>query len=370
MKYHLFSLFSLLYLGLAAQEISESKRFMSLGEKQAYKIILPNQKQGVAIKLTHSYLKDLKAESVKPPKDINEIIYKNLFLKNVDQASVLHCIIEQEGPNVGWTGFFLNEKDTTSLTNPDAIHSFMKSIYNQSMLNLYSDSIDRQKHKLKDVENKLKDLSKDASKNDKEINNAKREIADAEKDIEKKEANIKALSGKMEGLMTTIKDAEGKLSEAKKDMENVNQLENTLEKLIDKDKEMNKRLKGLQKDPVGNANLIVAQNQDIAQNAEMVRQQKEEFTLREKAAKSNLKAAEKNLEKAKCDLKDTEKDIKSENKNIQKLNDIISKNKRSIDDSKDAISKFENENKGKVEEEIKKEKQELERLESTQNQYK
>jgi DNA repair exonuclease SbcCD ATPase subunit len=351
-------------------EILVEKRLMSLGENSANKIILPNQQVSRIEKITARFLKSNSAESIKPPKNSKEFIYKSVFLKDVTTPNFLYYIIEQQGPNVGWTGFFFNEKDTSELTNGEAINAFLSAIYKLSMFSLYEDSIDIQSSILKDAENRLKDLEKSATKNDKNINKSKKDIADSEKEIEKSNTKIKQTTEQLKDLNNSVKEAEAKLKEAQAEMGKVDQLEKTLDDLEKRAKEMSKRLKDLSKDPTGNGNMILAQNQDIAQNAEMIKNQQIELLAAEKAAKNNLKNAEKSLGKAKDNLKDAEKTIKAENKNIDKSKDDIADKKNEIENSSEEIKKIENKEKLGAIEIIEKEKAKLDLLKKAQSQYK
>jgi chromosome segregation ATPase len=351
-------------------EITEEKRLMSLGEKNCFKVQIPYQTTSNVEKITTKYLKSQSAESVKVAKGSNEIVYKSLFLKDIKTPSLLYFILEQQGNNVGWKGFFINEKDSINQENTASIHNFMQNIYKLSMLSLYEDSITMQSKALKEAENKLKNLAKDAQKNDKNVNKSKREITDSEKEIEKSQENVKQTTAKIEELTSAIKEAESKLKTAESEMEKVNQLEITLKDLLKKDKEMNKRIKDLSKDPAANANLIQAQNQDLLLNTEMIKNQQQEFIAAEKTGKANLKIAEKGLDKAKDNLKNAEKTIKSENKNIQKAKDnIVDKNKE-VDDAASEVNRFQTKEKAEAEEEIKKEKLKLDILKEAQNIYK
>lgn len=351
-------------------EILIEKRLMSLGEKSANKIILPNQQVSRIVKITAKYLKSNYAETIKAPKNSNESIYKSVFLKDITTSCFLYFIVEQQGTNVSWTGFFFNEKDTTEISNSSSINLFLNNIYKLSMHSLYEDSIDMQSEILNEAEARLKDLGKSATKNDKCINKSKKEIAEAEKEIESSNAKIKLASEQIEPLNKSIKEAEAKLKEAVAEMEKVNQLEKTLKDLLKRDKEMNKRLKELEKDPATNANMILAQNQDIQLNAEMVKNQKNEFLAVQKIAKTNLKSAEKALDKAKDNLKEAEKTIKNENKNINKAKDNIVDKNKTIENSSAEINKIESKEKADASEVIKKEKAKLDLLKETQSQYK
>lgn len=92
---------------------------MSIGERICYKVLIPHQTVSSVEKIVSKYLKSQSAESVKIPKGSNEIVYKSVFLKEVKTPTFLHFIVEQQGSNVGWTGFFLNVKTlTTRRTRP------------------------------------------------------------------------------------------------------------------------------------------------------------------------------------------------------------------------------------------------------------
>jgi chromosome segregation ATPase len=371
MKFYITFLFYICIQSLLAQspEITEEKRLMSLGERTCYKVQIPYQTASTVEKITNKYLKSQTAESVKAPKGSNEIIYKSVFLKEVKTPNFLYFMVEQQGSNVGWTGFFLNEKDSTNLENTASIQSFVQNIYKLSMVELYEDSINMQSKALKEAENNLKDLSKDAQKNDKTANKSKRQISDAEKEIAKSQENLKQTTAQLEGFTAAIKAAESQLKTAESEMGNVNQLEKTLKDLLKRDKEMNKRLKELEKDPAANANLILAQNQDLMLNKDMVKNQQQEFQAAEKIGKANLKSAEKSLDKAKDNLKEAEKTIKSENKNIQKAKDIMVEKNKEIDDSESELNRFQTKEKSEAEEKIKKEKLKLDLLKETQSLY-
>lgn len=365
------AIFICYYFVASTQEISELKRVISFGEKQGYKIILPNRKVSDVVNMTNKFLKNQDAESLKSPKGSNELIYKKVFLKNSMEPNILCALIEQEGNQVAWLGFFFKEKDSVLLdsSHKAAIHIFLNSIYKKSMFDLYEDSISRQSKALSQAENKVRDLSKQANQNDKNINKSKKEISFAEGDISKSETKISTLTSQLSTLELAVKDAETKLKDAQSEMEKTKQLEIALKDLIRKDKEMNKRLSELEKDAVSNANLITAQNQDISKNAEAIRLQQEQFIAAERLAKTNLKDAEKNLNKAKEDLKDAEKTIKSEKKAVEKSQERISKNKKTIDDSTSKLSSIQNQERNVADEEVKKEREKLEKLKETQKQY-
>ena len=372
MKFWFSFIFAFYLQSLLAQnpEIREEKRLMSIGERICYKLLIPHQTVSSVEKIVSKYLKSQSAESVKIPKGSNEIVYKSVFLKEVKTPTFLHFIVEQQGSNVGWTGFFLNGKDSTNQENKTSIRSFVQNVYKLSMFALHEDSIIMQSKELREAETKLKNLSKDARKNDKNTIKAKREIADLEKEIKMSQKSIKQTTAQLESLTAAIAEVESKLKTAESKMGKVNQLEKTLKDLLKRDKEMNKRLNELEKNPTANANLILAQNQDLLLNADMVKNQQQEFQAEEKIGKANLKSAEKSLDKARDNLKDAEKTIKSENKNIQKAKDIIVDKNKEIDDSESEVNRFQNKDKAEVEEKIKKEKLKLELLKDKQSLYK
>ena len=101
---------------------------MSLGERICYKVLIPHQTVSSVEKIVSKYLKSQSAESVKIPKGSNEIVYKSVFLKEVKTPTFLHFIVEQQGSNVGWTGFFLNEKDSTNQENKTSIQGFVQNV--------------------------------------------------------------------------------------------------------------------------------------------------------------------------------------------------------------------------------------------------
>lgn len=371
MKFWSSFIFTFYLQSLLAQnpEITEEKRLLSLGEKTCYKMQIPQQALPSVEKIVRKYLKNQSAESVKVPKASNEIIFKSVFLNEINTPHLLYFILEQQGSNVGWTVIFLNEKDSTNQANKASIQSFMQNIYKLSMIALYEDSIIMQSKALTEAETKLKNLSKDAQKNDKNTIKAKRDIADSEKEIEKSQKNIKQITAQLEGLTAAIGKAESNLKTAESEIGKVNQLEKTLKDILKRDKEMNKRLNELEKDPAANVNLIVAQKQDLMLSAEMIKNHKQEFLAEEKIGKDNLKSAEKILTKAKDNLNRAGKMIKTENKNIQKAKDNIVDKTKEIDDSEIEANRFHTKEKLNTEEEINKEKLRLELLKDKQSLY-
>jgi len=351
-------------------ETKEVKRFMSLGEKSGYKLVLPNQELSKVEKINKEFLKDQNAEILKSPKGSNEQIFKKFYLKGVEQPLLLFAIMEQEGKNVGWTGYFFNEKDSTNLDNSTAVNVFLTSLFNKSMYKLYEDSINFQEKKVKEANNGLKDKSKDADKNQKNINNAKDKIRNAEQAIEKSNANITSFKNQI-GELTNKKNAsESKLKEANAEMSKAEGVEKEIKESLNKLKKLNKNLSELQKDPATNANLIIAQTNDINLLTEAINKRQIEYKDMNNAAKSNLKAAEKDAKKAECDLKDAEKAIKKENDNISKSNNQITDSRKSIEDNQKSIDTFNSAEKSKSEDEIKAQNQLLENLKATQSLYK
>lgn len=372
MKFWFSFIFAFYLQSLLAQnpEIREENRLMSIGERICYKVLIPHQTVSSVEKIVRKYLKAQSAEAVKVPKGSNETIFKSVFLKEIITPNLLYFILEQQGKNVGWTGFFLNEKDSTNQENKISIRSFVQNIYKLSMVALHEDSIIMQSKALREAETKLRNLVKDAHKNDKNTNKAKRDITDSEKEIEKSQEIIKQTSAQLESLTAATAEAESNLKTAESEMSKIDQLEKTLKDLLKRDKEMNKRLKELTKDPAANANLIQAQNQDLVLSAEMIKNQQQELLTEEKIGRVNLKSAEKSLDIAQDNLKKAEKMIKTENKNIQKAKDNIVDKSKEIADSESEMNRFHTKEKLEVEEEIKKEKLKLELLKDKQSLYK
>jgi hypothetical protein len=372
MKFWPSFIFTFCLQSLLAQnpEIKEEKRLMSIGERTCYKLQIPYQTLPSVEKIVRKYLKTQSAESVKVPKASNEIIFKSVFLKEINTPHLLYFILEQQGSNVDWTVIFLNEKDSTNQENKASIQSFMQNVYKLSMIALYEDSIIMQSKALTEAETKLKNLSKDAQKNDKNTIKAKREIADLEKEIEMSQESIKQTTAQLESLTAAIAEAESKLKTAESKMGKVNQLEKKLKDLVKRDKEMNNRLNELEKDPTANANLIIEQKEDLMLSTEKIKNQKQEFLAEEKIGKVNLKSAEKSLDIAHDNLKKAEKMIKTENKNIQKAKDNIVDKSKEIANSESEMNRFHTKEKLEVEEEIKKEKLKLELLKDKQSLYK
>ena len=351
-------------------EIKEAKKIISLGEKKGYKILLPNQDLARIDKLMSKYLKSQNAEIVKAPKGSNEMMFKSVFLKDIITPCLLYTVIEQQGTQVGWTGYFFNEKDTSEISDSLPIRALLGTVYKLSMISLYDDSIHIQSKILKETQSNLNSLAKNATKNDKKINNSKKEIADAEKEIENSHIKLKQASEKLDSLNASLKDAEGKLKNAEFEMTKINEDEGALKELLNKNKVMTKRLKELEIDPTANANLILAQSQDLKTNTELVAAKLQEFGRKQKMTKDNLKNAEKEFDKAKDNQKDANKTIKYENKNIKDANEKIVDKKQLIETLSIENKEFEEKEKTNAENAVKMEQSKLDQLQAAQAQYK
>lgn len=349
-------------------EIKSIKRFMSLGERNGFKTSIPNQNVKSLEKIQNSYLKSLNAENVKAAKGNTELIFSNLYLKGIDQPLMLFTAMEQEGNHVGYYTYF-TKKDSTEIESNESMKELITMIYKKSMIALYDDSIKVQSKTVEKAEGELKNLSKDREKADKNIAKAKSSISGLEKDQEKSKGIISEKNSKITEYSTKKADAESKLSEVKKSESVVNSAKDELKTMTDNHKKMTKNLKDLQKDPALNANLIVAQTNDItALEAKIVEKQAAYKTL-ESDFKSKLKGSEKDVDNAKDLLKDSEKDIKCETKNIEKYTNKINDLKKEISDNEKTIESFESTEKKKKQDEIDALNTKLNELKASQKQY-
>lgn len=350
-------------------EITEVKRYMSQGEKPGYKITLPNQTVEKYSKAQKDYFKSIKSELIKSPKGSNEIIYKNVYLAGEEKPQQLFILIDQEGKNVGWTGYFFDEKEMISSPNKEGITKFLKQIYNLSMIRLYDDSIFVQMKFIKEAQSELKSKSKDADKNQKNIINAKDDIRNAESEIEKNKAAVESATAKLGELKGELDAAKSKVQAAESEMEKVKQAENEIKELMSKHKKQSKNLNELQKDPASNANLIIAQESDLQKMKENIALKTSEYKASEANAKSQLKNAEKDLDKTEDNLKNAEKSIKRGNENIKDKSSEIVEKRNTIESNEKQAEIFRSAEKGKAEEQIKELEKRLEELKSLQNSY-
>lgn len=353
----------------AQPTITEVKRYMSQGEKTGYKIILPNQRLEKFEKPNTKNLAKYDAESVKPPKGSNELIFQNIKLKGVDNSILLYNIMEQEGKNIGWTGYFFNQKDTSNVTDKNVLTPILTSVYNASMYQLYDDSIYAQQKFMEDAQSTLDAQSKSAGKNQKEVNSSKQKISDAESEIEKSKKKIESAKESFKELESKKSATESKLKDAEKEMKKVEEFEDGMDELKSKQKKLNKNLAELKKDPATNANLIIAQELDINKISEEIGLKQAEYERMKSAGKSALKDAERENKKAVCDLKDAEKVVKKEEDRIQDLTEKIVDNKKIIEANEKSIENFQSTEKGKSESSLEEKKKRLEELKTLQKAY-
>lgn len=351
-------------------EIKEVKRFMSLGEKPGIKILLPNQELSKAEKLNKEFIKNQHAEIVKSPKGSNEQIFKKFYIKGIEQPLLLIALMEQEGKNVGWTGYFFNEKDTSIFDNKIATEQFVTAIFNKSMFSLYEDSIIFQEKNIKEVNGNLKDQSKGVEKNQKCINKAKDKIRNADLEIEKANSTIATITPLLTGLTNSKSDMQAKLKLAENELNKTKDVENEIKESLNKAKKQSKNLSELEKDPATNANLILAQKNDIAVLTQSIEKRQLEYTTILATAKAGVKSAEKDLKNAESSLKDAEKNLKKANSSIGDANKDITEARNEIEENQKQINKFNETEKTKSEEAIKTQAKILEDLKVNQGFYK
>lgn len=370
MKSLLLTLATVLSLALNSQtEVKELKRNISLGEREGFKITLPNQKIDRFSKPHTTMLKKLNGKSVKASKGSNEIIYNNISIQGTEQPVAVYIIMDQEVSQIGYTAFFIDEKTNEAIKNNSGTDKFMQKIYNLSMHTLYQDSIDVQSDILKEAEGTLKDKSKDADKNQKNINKAKNKIRDAEAEIEKSKASVEAAKGQLGSLAAAIDANKSRVKDAEAEMKKADQAGDELKEMLNKNKKLQKNLGELQKDPTTNANLIIAQEADIAKLSEEVKVKTEAVKGQTSSAKSMLKNAEKDLDKSQDNLKDAEKKIKQESSSIEKNTEAIADCRKTIAENEKQIEGFESAEKGKSEEAINAVKKRLDELKLLQAKF-
>ncbi len=352
MKRTFFVLFmALLSKTLSSQipEIKEVKRFMSLGEKEGFKIVLPTQEIDKFQKTYNKFLKANNAEPLKSPKGSSESIYNRLFLKGLESPVILFVVMEQEGKNVGWTGYFFNEKDSSKTENKIAIKEFIGNVYNASMYQLYEDSINAKQREIKDANSQMNTLSKEAQKCQKNAISAKDKIREAEAQIEKSKALLNGAQAKLPELESAISKTKSSLSAAQTEMKKIGDVENEIKEMVAKYKKMNKNLAELQKDPTTNANLIVATDSDMGALKETMAKRQMEFKSMESTAKTNLKSAERDVKNAESEFKKCDKTIKNENDRISDANLLITDKRKVIEENEKQVEEYNNSEKTKAE---------------------
>ncbi|MFY7861037.1 MAG: hypothetical protein ACOVP5_02330 [Chitinophagales bacterium] len=370
MKKLYFTAIVLLNIQLNAQiEIIDVKRFMSAGEKEGVKMTIPNQNKEKFEKLQNDWMKKNGASLVKQPKGSNEIQYKNVYLKGTEKPMNLFVVLDQENKNVGWTGYFLIDSTNQVTQNKPGVTIVLQSLFNVSMNSLYDDSITIQNKLIKETTSLKKDQGKEAEKCQKNINNAKDKIRDAESEIQSNQSSVDLNKGKIAELQSKLIEAEAKLKDAQVEMKKTKDIGTAVDELMSKHKKQLKSLKELEKDSEVNANLIIAQSQDIAKLAEEINLKSTEFKSAESAAKILLKGAEKEADNAKDNLKDAEKAIKKGNQKITDNNETIIDQRKKIEENEKAIEKYISIEKGKTEEELKKLNERLEELKTIQKRY-
>jgi len=371
MKHFTFFLICILAIPSIAQipEIAEVKKNMSLGEKLSYKIILPNQETSKAEKITKEILQSLNAAQVKSAKGSNELIYSKLYFKGNDKPVRMYVVVEQEGKNTGWTGYFVNEKDSQNVESTLEIKALMISIYNKSMFLLYEDSINFQQKSVKAAQGNLKGKSKTTEKNQKYINSSKAEITESEAAIEKSKSTVASVSSTLADLTTKQTDAKSKLKSAEDEIKKVELVEKEIKESLSKYKKMTKNLAELQKDPATNANLIAAGITDLENLAQSIASRQSEYGSMLSDAKTNVKMSEKETSNARDNVKNAAKLIKIETNNISKQKNNIDKNKKTIERNQKQIDVFLSFDKSSSEDQIKIEEKKLEELKSLQNPF-
>ncbi len=371
MKVILTLVYASLFIAALAQtpEVKEIKRFMSLGEKPGYKLILPGQQVDKFEKPYAQLLKTFNADNIKAPKGSNEKLYKKLFLKGSEAPILLIASMEQEGKNLGWTGYFFNEKDSTVLDNKAGIELFLKSVYYASMYSLYDDSIFIQNKLIKDAKSTQGSLSKNAEKNHKLINKSKDIIRNAEASIEASKALIASNQTAITGLQAAATETKSKLTDAENEVKKVEDASNEIKDILGRQKKLTKNLSELKKDPANNANLIIAQEADIVRINEDIAKKQEAFKSLEAQTKAMKKSAEKDADNAADKLKSAEKIIKKENATIENCTNKITDARKVIADNEAEVEKYQSNEKSKAEDEVKKLEARLSELITTQKSF-
>ncbi len=351
-------------------EIIEVKRIMSLGEKQGFKLTIYNQETGKVEKIAKEVLKSLNAEQLKSQKSIREVVFKKLYIEKEDKPLYLFADIIQEGKNVGFFGYFLFEKDSLNCSNTESINKILKSIHNKVIFSDYEDSIYFQQKMVKEANAILLDRSKETNKNHKKINQAKDDIHEAELSIEKSKLQIVKLNETTPILEKNLKEKESELKVSENNFDKTKKLEDEIDELKSKLKKMNKNLVELQKDPVVNEHLIIAQQQDISLISVTIADKENLYKQAIEKSKLEVKLAKKNKENALDEIKSTKKSIKNEDESIVESTKKIEKLKSKMDEYYYSNVMFESKDKAILEEELKKQELKLNELKNAQNFYK
>ena len=359
------------HLGVSQSiEITEIKRIMSLGEKTGYKLIIPRQMASTVEKITKDYLKSKNAEIVKSNKSKSEMIFRKLYINGVEQPLMLVATIEQEGSQVGWTGYFFYEKDTSSLDRKDTILHFVNVIYSKTIFLSYEDSIDIQASKLKEVASELKSKEKEVKKLQKNIDDAKDEINDYQKSIAKSEEEMDKYKSKKEQLTKELAEKSVQLKFAEQEMKKVEVLDEELDMLKSKEKKLGKNLSELRKNERANEYVITSQSADLDLLRKMIDQRQLDRDLRYEQAKSNLKTAKKNYNQVEDNVRDAEKVFEKNKENIVDSKKMIIKKRKEIDENQETMNYLNNKEIPNLEKRVQYETYVLDDIRKTQSRYK
>jgi hypothetical protein len=367
------SCFILITISIHAQikpEITEVKRIMSLGEKAGYKLTILNQDADKVEKITKEVLKTISAEQVKMPKSNRELVFRKLYLQKEDKPIYLFADIVQEGKDIGWTGYFLFEKDSSICTNSKSIKLILAAIHSKIIYTTYEDSVYFQQKIIKEANSNLADKTKESEKNQKRVNEAKDDIHNAELAIEKSNADIIKVNETISGLEKIVKEKKIELKTAEDNLDKVKKTEDAIDDTKSKLKKMTKNLTNLQKEPAINENLIIAQQQDITSISLSIAEQEAAFKLAKEKAKSEVKIADKISSTANDNLKNAKKSIDNNTDNISDSNKKIEKLKSKMNELYAQIDTFMSKDKSRLEYEIKKQESILIELKNTQSLYK
>lgn len=358
---------SLILGNIVAQEpeIKDIKRFMSLGERNGLKIAIPTQNVKSFEKILTNHIKSIGASVLKAPKGNSELIFNKLYLKGTEEPLMFFNALEQESTKVGYYAY-ISKIDSTEVLPTESLKELLIILYKKSMISVYDDSIKDQSKIVEKAENGLKDLMKNREKAEKNIAKLKSNISDLEKDIEKSKGIQNEKTAKTSEYSTKKADAESKLHEVQKTESVVKDAKNELKSLMDNFKKMTKNLKELQKDPALNANLIIAQTNDLTALETKINEKQLAFKSIESDFKNNLRSSEKSYDQAKDLLKDNDGDLKSEIKNIEKSTTKIADIRKEISENEKTIESIESTEKSKKQAEIDAEIQKLNELKAAQ----